>query len=92
MAETKRMAVYCHKSYKKADDIFTTKGQSEVYHMLTNKRILLNIGEGKLWSTGSHLTADNYFNGDRYLDWMGKNGLGMTRTVTRNRLPKGSGG
>ena len=74
------------KSYEKAYR-FTTNGQSEVYHILT-KHVLPNIGEEKLWPTGPYLTADNYFNGDRILDWMGENGLGMIGTVARIRLQK----
>eukprot|EP00536_Pseudo-nitzschia_multiseries_P014341 jgi/Psemu1/38329/gm1.38329_g len=32
---------------------------------------------GKLWSSPPHLTADNFFNGDSKLDWMGGLGFGM---------------
>eukprot|EP00536_Pseudo-nitzschia_multiseries_P016987 jgi/Psemu1/48827/gm1.48827_g len=43
---------------------------------------------GKLWSSPPHLTADNFFNGDWMLDWMGGLGFGMIGSVAQNRLPK----
>eukprot|EP00536_Pseudo-nitzschia_multiseries_P000317 jgi/Psemu1/691/gm1.691_g len=56
-----------------SDDIFT-------------KYVIPEIG--KLWLSPPHLTADNFFNGDSILDWMGGLGFGMIKTVAQNRLPK----
>eukprot|EP00536_Pseudo-nitzschia_multiseries_P007605 jgi/Psemu1/18327/gm1.18327_g len=49
-------------------------GCSEVHNIFT-KYVIPEIG--KLWSSPSHLTADNFFNSDSILDWMGGLGLGM---------------
>eukprot|EP00536_Pseudo-nitzschia_multiseries_P009575 jgi/Psemu1/23591/gm1.23591_g len=43
---------------------------------------------GKLCSFPPHLTADNFFNSDSILDWMGGLGFGMIGTVAQNRHPK----
>eukprot|EP00536_Pseudo-nitzschia_multiseries_P006719 jgi/Psemu1/15930/gm1.15930_g len=43
---------------------------------------------GKLWSSPPHLTADNFFNSDLILDWMGGLGFRIIGTVSQNRLSK----
>eukprot|EP00536_Pseudo-nitzschia_multiseries_P011129 jgi/Psemu1/27953/gm1.27953_g len=47
------------------------------------------FGGPMLWKRHPHLTADNFFNGDSILDWMGERELGIIGTVARNKLPKG---
>jgi len=36
-----------------------------------------------------HITMDNYFSGDKVLDWIGNKGFGATMTCRRDRLPSG---
>eukprot|EP00536_Pseudo-nitzschia_multiseries_P009689 jgi/Psemu1/24006/gm1.24006_g len=60
-------------------------------HYISKKDIFMKyvIQEiGKLWSSPHHLTADNFFNGDSILDWMGGLGFGMIGTAAQNMLPK----
>eukprot|EP00536_Pseudo-nitzschia_multiseries_P010260 jgi/Psemu1/25419/gm1.25419_g len=48
--------------------VILSDGCSAVQDIFT-KYVIPEIG--KLWSSPSHLTADNFFNGDALLDWMG---------------------
>ena len=34
-----------------------------------------------------HITMDNYFIGEKILNWIGKNGFASTMTCRRDRLP-----
>eukprot|EP00536_Pseudo-nitzschia_multiseries_P013996 jgi/Psemu1/37179/gm1.37179_g len=73
-----------HWHYKKQPP-HSTKGCSEVQDIFT-KYVIPEIG--KLWSFPPHLTANNFFNSDSILDWMGELGFGIIGTVAQNRLPK----
>eukprot|EP00536_Pseudo-nitzschia_multiseries_P011888 jgi/Psemu1/30409/gm1.30409_g len=67
------MSITSARRHAQACDIFT-------------KYVIPEIG--KLWSSPPHLTADNLFNSDLILDWMGGLGFGRIGTVAQNRLPK----
>eukprot|EP00536_Pseudo-nitzschia_multiseries_P007390 jgi/Psemu1/17878/gm1.17878_g len=73
-----------HRHYKK-QPLHSTKGCLEVQDIFTNY-VIPEIGN--LWSSPPHLTADNFFNSDSILDWMGGLGFGMIETVAQDRLPK----
>ena len=43
----------------------------------------------KVFRDKPHTTWDNYFSGDRVMNWLGENGFGATMTCRRDRLPNG---
>eukprot|EP00536_Pseudo-nitzschia_multiseries_P017657 jgi/Psemu1/51923/gm1.51923_g len=61
-----------HQQYKKQPP-HSAKGYSEVQDIFTK---CVNPEIGKLWSSPPHLTADNFFNGNSILHWMGGLGFG----------------
>ena len=41
----------------------------------------------KIFKKKYHVTADNYFSGDKVFEWIGEKGFGCTMTCRRDRLP-----
>ena len=41
----------------------------------------------QIYDQNPHVTMDNYFSGDKVLDWIGSKGFGATMTCRRDRLP-----
>ena len=41
----------------------------------------------QIYDERPHVTMDNYFSGDKVLDWIGRKGFGATMTCRRDRLP-----
>ena len=43
--------------------------------------------ERKIFKAFPHSTWDNFFSGDRVMDWLGSKGFGATMTCRQDRLP-----
>ena len=43
----------------------------------------------KIYSARPHIVADNHFSGEQVMDYIGKNGFGITTTCRRDRFPPG---
>ena len=47
------------------------------------------VPKKKIYSARPHIVADNHFSGEQVMDYIGKNGFGITTTCRRDRFPPG---
>jgi hypothetical protein len=47
------------------------------------------VPKKKIYVKRPHITADNHFSGKNVMDYIGKNGFGITTTCHRDHFPKG---
>jgi hypothetical protein len=97
-----RAYVHRHKLHEKE---FSVAGQNEV-HLIWQKvkKLLVQTDENEenvnpllprrngIFREKPHFTWDNYFSGDRIMEYAAKEGFGMLSTCRRDRLPTGVAG
>jgi hypothetical protein len=47
------------------------------------------VPKKKIYANHLHITADNHFSGENVMNYIGKNGFGITTTCRRDCFPKG---
>jgi len=86
-----RAYIHRHKLHHKPPG-WTAMGPLEV-KLIMEKILPMVEGEAgtaqKLYTEKPHSTWDNYFSGDKIMDWLGENGFGGTMTTRRDRLQSG---
>jgi hypothetical protein len=83
-----RAYVHRHKLSPR-DNGFTQQGPNEVRIISEKIKAMIDDTENELWTSKPHFTFDNFFSGDRVMDWLGEEGFGALTTCRRDRLPKG---
>ena len=80
-----------HKLQKKPDG-WTAAGMIEARRLLEQIAPMVEGSDGdkkKIYNKKPHITMDNYFSGEKTIEWIGRNGFGATMTCRRDRLPPG---
>ena len=80
-----------HKLHVKPDG-WTATGMVEARRLYEKLGLMVQGSDSnmkKIYSRKPHITMDNYFSGEKILNWIGENGYGTTMTCQRDRLPPG---
>ena len=85
-----------HKLHSKPDG-WTASGMVEARRLIeVLEGMVVNLDDTstttpnfQIYDQKPHVTMDNYFSGDKIIDWIGSKGFGATMTCRRDRLPSG---
>ena len=79
-----------HRHKLHTDSEFTVMGNIEVKKVMEQLQKLVDGSDDvkKLFSQKPHMTWNNYFSGDKMMNYIGKQGFGCIMTCRRDRLPE----